>query len=67
MKNSTSSSLLYNCLLGGAVGDALGLPFEGLSAKRTQKFFSNHQTYNLIPFIHFGMVSDDTEHAIMTV
>ncbi len=68
MTNSNStSSLLYNCLLGGAVGDALGLPFEGLSAKRTQKLFANHQAYNLIPFAHFGMVSDDTEHAIMTV
>ncbi len=58
---------LLNCLLGGAVGDALGLPFEGLSAKRTQKLFRNHQAYNLVPFIRGGMVSDDTEHAVMTV
>ncbi len=61
------SNCLYGCLLGGAVSDSLGLPFEGLSAKRTQKLFRNHQAYNLIPFIHGGMVSDDTEHAVMTV
>ncbi len=61
------SNQLYHCLLGGAVGDALGLPFEGLSAKRTQKLFHNHQAYNLVPFIKGGMVSDDTEHAVMTV
>ncbi len=61
------SNYLFGCLLGGAVGDSLGLPFEGLSAKRTQKLFRNHQAYNLIPFIHGGMVSDDTEHAVMTV
>ncbi len=65
------SNCLYGCLLGGAVGDALGLPFEGLSAKRTQKLFRNHQAYNLMPLpffgIYGGMVSDDTEHAVMTV
>lgn len=58
---------LYGSLLGGAVGDAYGLPFEGLSPTRCQKFckFDNH--YHLIPLINTGMVSDDTEHAVMTV
>ncbi len=67
MTNKKKSSLLYQCLLGGAVGDALGLPFEGLSAQRTSKLFDNHYAYNLVPLIHGGMVSDDTEHAVMTV
>lgn len=58
---------LYQCLLGGAVGDALGLPFEGLSAKKTTKLFKNTTAYNLVPWIQGGMVSDDTEHAVMTV
>lgn len=58
---------LKNCLLGGAVGDALGLPFEGLSAQRANKLFKNKRAYHLIPLVNFGMVSDDTEHAIMTV
>lgn len=58
---------LYQCLLGGAVGDALGLPFEGLSAKKTTKIFKNTNAYNLVPWIQGGMVSDDTEHAVMTV
>ncbi len=58
---------LYNCLIGGAVGDALGLPYEGLSARRGKKLFKDKKAFNFIPFIHLGMVSDDTEHAVMTV
>ncbi len=65
--NQQKNHYLYNCLIGGAVGDALGLPFEGLSPKRIHSLFKNHKAYNLIPFIHLGMLSDDTEHAIMTV
>lgn len=58
---------LYGSLLGGAVGDAYGLPFEGMRPQRIAKIFSPEQRYHLIPLIHGGMVSDDTEHAIMTV
>ena len=49
------------CLLGTAVGDALGLPYEGLSARRAAKLFPNSARYNLL--FGKGMVSDDTEHA----
>ena len=49
------------CLLGTAVGDALGLPFEGLSARRAARLFPNMATHKLI--LGHGMVSDDTEHA----
>lgn len=51
------------CVLGMAVGDALGLPMEGLSSARQRRLY---------PVLrhHFvagrGMVSDDTEHACMT-
>lgn len=58
---------LYDALLSGAVGDAYGLPFEGLSLKRVAKFFKSDDTYHLIPLINIGMVSDDTEHAVMTL
>lgn len=51
-------------LLGMAVGDALGLPREGLSRRRAMRMYGpkplNHR------FIaRRGMVSDDTEHACM--
>ena len=49
------------CLLGTAVGDALGLPYEGLSARRAMKLFPDTSRHNLL--FGKGMVSDDTEHA----
>lgn len=58
---------LYGSLLGGAVGDAYGLTYEGIKPKRLAKLFRQDNHYHLIPLIHGGMVSDDTEHAVMTV
>jgi len=49
------------CLLGTAVGDSLGLPYEGLSARRAAKLFPDPTKHHLI--LGKGMVSDDTEHA----
>ena len=49
------------CLLGTAVGDALGLPYEGLSARRARKLFPDTARHHF--FFGKGMVSDDTEHA----
>ena len=49
------------CLLGTAVGDALGLPYEGLSARRAKKLFPDTAKHHF--FFGKGMVSDDTEHA----
>ncbi|MFT5131959.1 MAG: ADP-ribosyl-[dinitrogen reductase] hydrolase [Gammaproteobacteria bacterium] len=51
---------LQGCLFGTAVGDAIGLPFEGISARRIKKL-------NPFPLQHRflfgkGMLSDDTEH-----
>lgn len=69
--NTNIQTPLYNSLLGGAVGDAYGLPFEGLRPKRINsriaKRFNSGNAYRLIPIIKGGMVSDDTEHAVMTV
>jgi ADP-ribosylglycohydrolase len=48
-------------LLGTAVGDALGLPFEGLSARRAARLFPDRNRHHLM--FGRGMVSDDTEHA----
>ncbi len=50
------------CLLGLMLGDSLGLPYEGLSAGRVNKFMPEDLQQSL--FFHCGMVSDDTEHAL---
>ena len=54
---------IIGCLLGTAVGDALGLCFENLSKKRQRRLFSDIDGYHF--FFGKGMVSDDTEHACM--
>lgn len=46
--------------MGTAVGDALGLPAEGLSKERQRKLFPSLDRYHF--FFKKGMVSDDTEH-----
>jgi ADP-ribosyl-[dinitrogen reductase] hydrolase len=55
---------IVGCLLGTAVGDAMGLCCEGLSKQRQQRLYPNLNRYHLI--FGRGMVSDDTEHACMT-
>jgi ADP-ribosyl-[dinitrogen reductase] hydrolase len=51
-------------LLGTAVGDAIGLPYEGLSARRRGRLFRESGRHHLLA--GRGMVSDDTEHACFT-
>lgn len=50
-------------LLGTAVGDALGLPYEGLSRRRAERLLGRPDRYRLV--LGRGMVSDDTEHTCM--
>lgn len=50
-------------LLGTALGDALGLPCEGLSAKRIARRFGRLDRYHLIG--RTGYVSDDTEQSAL--
>jgi ADP-ribosyl-[dinitrogen reductase] hydrolase len=49
-------------LLGTAVGDALGLPAEGMSPARARRLFGETWRHRLV--FGRGMVSDDTEHAL---
>lgn len=49
------------CVLGTAVGDAIGLPWEGLSRQRQEKLCRSLNGHHLL--FGRGMVSDDTEHA----
>jgi ADP-ribosylglycohydrolase len=51
-------------MLGMAVGDALGLPREGLSRRRAQRMFGDRVEPGLV--FGRGLFSDDTEHACMT-
>ena len=55
---------ITGCLLGTAVGDALGLACEGLSRRRQAKMFPTLDSHHLLPFGK-GMTSDDTEHTCM--
>ncbi len=54
-------------LLGTAVGDAIGLPMEGMSSKRIKrlKWMEDPDTVRHHFFLGKGMWSDDTEHTIM--
>ncbi len=60
----TTRGAIIGCILGTALGDAIGLPCEGLSPVRQRKLFGETGE----PTLFFGrrMVSDDTEHTIMT-
>lgn len=51
------------CILGTAVGDALGLACEGLSGDRQKRWFPSLDGYHLL--FGKGLCSDDTEHTCM--
>ena len=52
---------ILGSLLGTAVGDALGLPYEGMSRKRVGAFGEIRHRF----LLGRGMFSDDTEHTLM--
>lgn len=54
---------LTGSILGTAVGDAIGLPYEGLSPRRALRLLGEPERHRLM--LGRGMVSDDTEHACM--
>lgn len=57
------SGRISGLLLGTAVGDALGLPYEGLSRGRAGKLLPGPLRHRFL--LGHGMISDDTEHAFM--
>jgi ADP-ribosylglycohydrolase len=59
--NRTESAI--GCMLGTAVGDALGLACEGLSKNRQKRWFPSLNGYHLL--FGKGLCSDDTEHTCM--
>jgi ADP-ribosylglycohydrolase len=52
--------VIVGCLLGAAIGDALGLPYEGLSHRRAARLLGPPDRFHL--FGSRGLISDDTEH-----
>ncbi len=53
---------LRGLMIGTAVGDAVGLPAEGISRARLRKLVKGRWRHRF--FLGRGMISDDTEHTI---
>jgi len=53
--------VIEGILLGTAVGDAVGLPREGISRRRAARMFGGEVRHRF--FFGRGMISDDTEHS----
>lgn len=65
MRERRIEAACQGALLGMAVGDALGLPFEGMSKRRVHRMLRGRElTHRFL--LGRGMVSDDTDHACMT-
>lgn len=61
---SEEEKALIGCILGTAVGDALGVPYEGMAGSRGVSLFPDRDRNHFL--LGYGMVSDDTEHACFT-
>ena len=62
-----SRSIVVGTLLGGAVGDAIGAPFEGLWSNdipNSQSLMSSFHEYHGYPT---GQYTDDTQLTIATI
>ena len=64
MEAMIARDAILGSLLGTAVGDALGLPCEGLTPRRQRLLFGVVDRYRF--WFGRGLVSDDTEHAVIT-
>lgn len=56
---------IAGCLLGCALGDSLGLPYEGLSTRRARRLARLPLRHRFLPGM--GMISDDTDHSILVL
>jgi ADP-ribosyl-[dinitrogen reductase] hydrolase len=59
--NTDLHHAILGSLLGTAVGDAMGLSYEGMSRRRVAAFGAVRQRF----LLGRGMFSDDTEHTVM--
>lgn len=56
----SKKAAVIGCIIGTAIGDAIGLPVEGLSKRRQSLMYPEISGHHLL--MGRGMVSDDTEH-----
>lgn len=63
MIGMANDKAILGCILGTAVGDALGLPYEGISPARIRVLLGPPARHRFI--FGRGMISDDTEHTVM--
>jgi len=62
---SNPPEAVSGCLWGCAIGDAIGLPFEGLPPRRVARWLREPVGHQFC--FRRGMVSDDTDHTIFTL
>ncbi len=60
---SRETDAVTGALLGCALGDSIGLPFEGISARRIERLAPGPLQQRLL--FGRGMISDDTEHSCL--
>lgn len=58
-----NQTAIIGCIQGTAVGDAMGLPYEGLSPARGVRLLGPPNRYHFL--FGRGMISDDSEHTCM--
>jgi ADP-ribosylglycohydrolase len=63
MPEISQQSRFRGVFLGTAVGDAVGLPAEGISRRRVAKWFPRPWRHRLV--WRYGMLSDDTEQTLL--
>lgn len=54
---------IVGCILGTAMGDSLGLPYEGVTPSRARRMLGPPDRHRFC--FRRGMISDDTEHTCM--
>jgi len=59
----TLEEKIYGSIMGTALGDSMGLPYEALSRKKIAKKHATFESQHL--FFGKGMFSDDTEHTLL--
>ncbi|MDM8536683.1 ADP-ribosylglycohydrolase family protein [Desulfobacterales bacterium HSG17] len=62
MVDPAITSKIRGLILGTAVGDAIGLPFEGIGSRRISCLVQTKWRHRLL--FNRGMTSDDTEHTV---
>lgn len=66
MRSTNEPERLSGFMLGTMIGDAIGLPFEGVRRQRVAALLRSEPLRHRLLF-RYGLVSDDTEHMLMTV